>query len=90
MRYSWTCGADSAIKPVRNNMKICYTHTQNQRQQGSINRNSMYYVTYENSIANRLAACFIHILFTYIEFQGFSSVIAQDSMLLGFGYNAAT
>jgi hypothetical protein len=50
----------------------------------------MYYVTYENSIANRLAACFILILFTYVGFQGFSSVIAQDSMLLGLGYDAAT
>jgi hypothetical protein len=50
----------------------------------------MHYVAYENSIANRLTACFIHILFTYVEFQGFSNVIAQDSMLLGLGYDAAT
>jgi hypothetical protein len=47
-------------------------------------------VTYENSIANRLAACFIHILLTYVEFQGFSNVIALDSILLGMGYDAAT
>jgi hypothetical protein len=50
----------------------------------------MYYVTYENSIANILGACFIHTLFTYVKFQGFSSVIVQNSMLLGLGYDAAT
>ena len=67
-----------------------HTHTHTKLKAARLHKQKFNVLCHENSIAKRLAACFIHILFTYVEFQGFSSVTAQNSMLLGLGYDAAT